>query len=96
MIAMPKTVVYVHTVVVEFLDTLPADHAVKGFDRLDDFAVEAEILKVYVLIVTNLQHVDHVQFLCNIPRFHVGTEEEANSHGRNNQDGNYIKNSNQI
>jgi len=93
---MPKTVVYVHTVVVEFLDTLPADHAVKGFDRLNDLAVEAEILKVYVLIVTNLQHVDHVQFLRHIPRFHVGTEEEASSHGHDNEDGNNIKNSNQI
>jgi hypothetical protein len=49
---MPKTFVYVRTVVIEFLDTLPADHKVKGFDRLDDFAVEAEILKVYNLIVT--------------------------------------------
>ena len=96
MIAMPETVVYVHTVVVEFLDTLPADHAVKGFDRLNDLAVEAKVLKVNVLIVPNLQHIDHVQFLCHIPRFHVGTEEEASSHGHDYHDGNNIKNSNQI
>ena len=44
MVAVPETVVDVHAVVVEFLDTLPADHAVEGFDRLHDFAVEAEVL----------------------------------------------------
>lgn len=60
MVAVPETVVDVHAVVVEFLDTLPADHAVEGFDRLDDFAVEAEVLQVNILIVPNLQHFDHV------------------------------------
>jgi hypothetical protein len=89
-ITMPETVVYVHTVMIEFLDTLPADHAVEGFDRLDDLAVEAEVLKVYVFIVPNLQHVDHVQLLYHISRLHVCTEEEAGSHSQNNKDGNNI------
>jgi hypothetical protein len=89
-ITMPETVVYVHTVMIEFLDTLPADHAVEGFDRLDDLAVEAEVLKVYVFIVPNLQHVDHVQLLYHISRLHVCTEEEAGSHSHDNKDGNNI------
>jgi len=50
-IAMPETVVNVYAVVVEFLDTLPADHAVEGPRRLDYLAVEAEVLKVNVPIV---------------------------------------------
>ena len=87
---MAETVVYVHAVVIEFLDTLPADHAVEGFDRLDDLAVEAKVLKVYVLIVANLQHVDHVKLLHHIPRLHVCTEEEAGSHTHDDKDSNNI------
>ncbi len=60
-IAMPETVVNVHAVVVEFLDTLPADHAVKGPRRLDDLAVEAEVLKINVPIVAELEQLKHVQ-----------------------------------
>ena len=51
MIAMAETVVNVHAVMIEFLDTLPADHAVEGPSRLDNLAVEAEVLKVYVPII---------------------------------------------
>ena len=50
-ITVPETVVNVHAVVVKFLGTLPADHAVKGPSRLDNFAVEAEILKVNIPII---------------------------------------------
>ena len=51
-ITMPETVVNVHAVMIEFLDTLPTDHAVKGPSRLDNLAVEAEVLKVNVPIIT--------------------------------------------
>jgi hypothetical protein len=84
---MPETVVNVHTVMIEFLDTLPTDHAVESFDRLDDFAIEAEVLKINVLIVPNLQHVNHVQFLFHIPWLYVCTEEEAGSHANDNRNG---------
>ena len=50
-IAVPETIVDVYAVVVESLDTLPADHAVEGPRRLDDLAVEAEVLEVNVPIV---------------------------------------------
>ena len=52
MIAVSETVVYVHAVVIKFLDTLPTDHAVEGPSRLDNLAVEAEVLKVNVPIIT--------------------------------------------
>jgi hypothetical protein len=51
-ITMSETVVNVHTVMIKFLDTLPADHAVEGPSRLDNFAVEAEVLKINVPIIT--------------------------------------------
>ena len=43
-IAMPEAIVNVHAVMIEFLDTLPADHAVEGPCRFDNLAVEAEVL----------------------------------------------------
>ena len=39
---------------IEFLNALPADHAVKSLDWLDDFAIEAEILKINILIIPDL------------------------------------------
>jgi hypothetical protein len=52
---MAETIVYVHAVMIEFLDTLPADHAVEGPSWLDNFAVEAEVLKVNVPIIAKLK-----------------------------------------
>lgn len=70
-IAVPETIVDVHTVVVESLDTLPADHAVEGPRRLDDLAVEAEVLKVNVPIVTELEQLKHVKARAHIARVHA-------------------------
>ena len=79
-IAVPETVVYVHTVVVEFLDTLPADHAVEGPGRLDDFAVEAEVLKVNVAIIAELKELKHVQARAHIPRVHTAAHQMSTHH----------------
>ena len=86
-VSMPETVVNVHAVVVESLDTLPANHAVEGPRRLDDLAVEAEVLKINVPIVAELEQLKHVQARAHIARVHAaahqiedsGKKEEANS-----------------
>ena len=78
-IAVPETVVNVHTVVVESLDTLPADHAVEGPRRLDDLAVEAEVLKVNVPIVAELEQFKHVQARAHIARVHAAAHQIEDS-----------------
>jgi hypothetical protein len=59
-IAMTEAVIYIDTVMVEFLHALSADHAVESFSWLDDFAVEAEVLEVDVPIIPNLKQIEHV------------------------------------
>jgi hypothetical protein len=44
MVSMTETIVYVHTVVIEFLYTLVAYHTMESSCRFYDFAIETKVL----------------------------------------------------
>lgn len=55
MVPVTETVVNVDTVMIKLLNTLVADHAMKGPRGLDQLAVEAEVLQIDASVVPNLE-----------------------------------------
>ena len=55
MVPVTETVVDVDTVMIKLLNTLVADHAMKGPRGLNQLAVEAEVLQIDASVVPNFE-----------------------------------------
>jgi hypothetical protein len=75
MVPVPKTVVDVHTMMIELFHAFLAHHAMESPGRLDDLAVEAKVFKVYVLLICNLKQVYHVQFMFHVARRYTSSQQ---------------------
>jgi multisubunit Na+/H+ antiporter MnhF subunit len=56
-VAVAQTIIDIDAVMIEFLHASTAYHTVKGPRRLDNLAIEAEILQVNVPIVAHLEQI---------------------------------------
>ena len=54
-IAVAQTIIDIDAVMIKFLHTPPTYHAVESPRWLDDLAVEAEILKINIPVMTDLE-----------------------------------------
>ena len=54
MISVPKAVIDIDAMMIEFLNTFTANHTMKGPSGFNDFAIEAEILQINVPFIAYL------------------------------------------
>ena len=59
-VSIPNTVVDIHAMMIKFLNTLSAYHTMESLDGFNDFTIETVVLQVYILFISDLQHVNHI------------------------------------
>lgn len=67
-IAVAQTIIDIDAVMIKFLHTPPTYHTVKSPGWLDNLAVEAEILKINIPVMTDLEQIDNTKVPLDIPR----------------------------
>jgi hypothetical protein len=67
-VAVAQTIIDIDAVMIEFLHASPAYHAVEGPRRLDNLAIEAEILKVNIPIVAHLEQIYDTEVSLDVAR----------------------------